>query len=57
MSSRYEGLPCAIIEARVRLPVVATAVNAVSDLVVPGVTGLLVAPRMPASSLRRSTTR
>ncbi len=46
MSSRYEGLPCAIIEAQeCGIPVVATSVNAVSDVVVPGVTGLLVAPQ------------
>ena len=29
------------------VPVVATAVNAVADLVVPGETGLLVPPRRP----------
>jgi len=46
MSSRYEGLPCAIVEAQgCGVPVVATSVNAVSDVVVPGVTGLLVAPQ------------
>ena len=46
MSSRYEGLPCAIVEAQeCGIPVVATSVNAVSDVVVPGVTGLLVAPQ------------
>ncbi|MGO4361036.1 glycosyltransferase [Terrabacter sp. RAF57] len=48
MSSRYEGLPCAIVEAQAcGIPVVATSVNAVSDVVVPGVTGLLVAPQDP----------
>lgn len=48
MSSRYEGLPCAIVEAQeCGIPVVATSVNAVSDVVVPGVTGLLVAPQDP----------
>jgi len=31
------------------VPVVATAVNAVPDLVVPGETGLLVPPRRPAA--------
>lgn len=48
MSSLYEGLPCAIVEAMMAgVPVVATAVNAVSDVVVPGETGLLVPPREP----------
>jgi glycosyltransferase involved in cell wall biosynthesis len=48
MPSRYEGLPTAIVEAMiVGVPVVATAVNAVPDLVVPGVTGMLVPPRRP----------
>lgn len=48
LPSRYEGLPTAIVEAMVcGIPVVATAVNAVSDVVVPGETGLLVPPRRP----------
>jgi len=48
MPSRYEGLPTAIVEAMiVGVPVVATAVNAVPELVVPGVTGMLVPPRRP----------
>jgi glycosyltransferase involved in cell wall biosynthesis len=48
MPSRYEGLPTAIVEAMIcGVPVVATAVNAVPDLVVPGVTGILVPPRRP----------
>ncbi|HSS10639.1 MAG TPA: glycosyltransferase family 4 protein [Acidimicrobiales bacterium] len=48
MSSRYEGLPCAVVEAMTAgLPVVATAVNAVPDVVVPGETGLLVPPGRP----------
>lgn len=48
MSSRYEGLPLAVAEAMVcGVPVVATAVNAVPDLVVPGETGLLVPPGRP----------
>ena len=48
MASRYEGLPCAIAEAMVAgLPVVATAVNAVPDVVLPGETGLLVSPERP----------
>ena len=48
MSSRYEGLPCALVEAmRCGLPVVATTVNSVPDLVAPGETGLLVPPARP----------
>jgi glycosyltransferase involved in cell wall biosynthesis len=45
MSSRYEGLPCVIVEAQQSgIPVVATSVNAVPDVVIPGETGLLVPP-------------
>jgi glycosyltransferase involved in cell wall biosynthesis len=48
LPSRYEGLPTAVVEAMLcGVPVVATAVNAVGDLVVPGETGLLVPPRRP----------
>ena len=48
MASRYEGLPCAIAEAMTAgLPVVATAVNAVPDVVLPGETGLLASPERP----------
>ena len=48
LPSLYEGLPTAIVEAMIcGVPVVASAVNAVSDLVIPGETGLLVAPRRP----------
>jgi glycosyltransferase involved in cell wall biosynthesis len=48
LPSRYEGLPIAIAEAMATgVPVVATAVNAVADLVEPGVTGLLVPPARP----------
>jgi glycosyltransferase involved in cell wall biosynthesis len=48
LPSLYEGLPTAIVEAMIcGVPVVATAVNAVPDLVVPGETGLLVPPGRP----------
>ncbi len=49
MPSRYEGLPTVIVEAMIcGVPVVATAVNAVPDLVIPGVTGTLIPPRRPS---------
>ena len=49
LPSRYEGLPTAVVEAMIcGVPVVATAVNAVPDLVVPWETGLLVPPQRPA---------
>ena len=48
MASRYEGLPCAIVEAMVAgLPVVATTVNSVPNIVIAGETGLLVPPGRP----------
>jgi glycosyltransferase involved in cell wall biosynthesis len=48
LASRYEGLPCALIEAMAAgVPVAATAVNAVPDLVVPGETGLLAPAGQP----------
>jgi glycosyltransferase involved in cell wall biosynthesis len=48
LPSRYEGLPTVLVEAMVcGVPVVATAVNAVADVVIPGETGLLVPPRRP----------
>jgi glycosyltransferase involved in cell wall biosynthesis len=49
LASRYEGLPCVLAEAmQARVPIVATAVNSVQDLVVPGITGLLVPPNEPS---------
>jgi glycosyltransferase involved in cell wall biosynthesis len=48
LSSRYEGLPCAVVEAmRCGVPVVATSVNSVPDLVIPGRSGILVPPGRP----------
>lgn len=48
MASRYEGLPCAIVEAMTAgLPVAATAVNAVPNVVIAGETGLLAPPGRP----------
>jgi len=48
LPSRYEGLPTAIVEAMIcGVPVVATAVNSVPDLVLPDETGLLVPPHRP----------
>jgi glycosyltransferase involved in cell wall biosynthesis len=56
LPSRYEGLPTVVVEAMIcGVPVVATAVNAVGDVVVPGETGLLVPPQRPdlmAAALR-----
>ena len=55
MSSRYEGIPCAAVEAMMAgIPVVATAVNSVPEIVVPGRTGLLVPPAAPVQ-LSRAT--
>jgi glycosyltransferase involved in cell wall biosynthesis len=53
LASLYEGLPCAVVEAmKSGLPVVATAVNSVPEVVIPGRTGLLVAPRRPKDLAR-----
>jgi glycosyltransferase involved in cell wall biosynthesis len=53
MSSLYEGLPCAVVEAMsCGVPVVATAVNSVPEIVVSGKTGLLARPGDPKSLAR-----
>lgn len=50
MSSLYEGLPCALVEAMsCGIPCVATCVNSVHEVLVPGKTGLLVPPADPAA--------
>jgi len=53
LASRWEGLPISIIEAmRAGLPVVATDIGGVSELVVDGQTGYLV-PRGDSETLAR----
>jgi len=53
LSSLYEGLPCAAVEAMTcGIPVVATAVNSVPEIVIPGKTGLVARPGDPASLSR-----
>jgi len=50
MSSRYEGIPCALVEAMLAgVPTVATAVNGVPEVVIPGQTGLLARAGDPGS--------
>lgn len=53
MSSLWEGLPCSVVEAMTcGLPVVATAVNSVPEIIISGRTGLLARPGDPASLSR-----
>ena len=53
MSSLYEGLPCAVVEAMsAGVPVAATAVNSVPEIVISGRTGLLARPGDPATLSR-----
>jgi glycosyltransferase involved in cell wall biosynthesis len=53
LSSLYEGLPCAAVEAMTcGIPVVATAVNSVPEIVISGKTGLVARPGDPASLSR-----
>jgi len=50
LPSLYEGLPCAVVEAMTSgIPVVATAVNSVPEIVIAGRTGLLARPGDPSS--------
>ena len=50
LSSRWEGLPCSVVEAMTcGIPVVANAVNSVPEIVVAGKTGLVTRPNDPAS--------
>jgi glycosyltransferase involved in cell wall biosynthesis len=53
ISSLWEGLPCSVVEAMTcGIPVVATAVNSVPEVVIAGKTGLVTRPGDPASLTR-----
>lgn len=53
LSSLWEGLPCSVVEAMTcGIPVVATAVNSVPEVVVSGKTGVVARPGDPASLSR-----
>jgi glycosyltransferase involved in cell wall biosynthesis len=53
LSSLFEGLPCSLVEAMAcGIPVVATAVNSVPEIVIAGQTGLLARPGDPDSLAR-----
>ena len=53
LSSLWEGLPCSVVEAMMcGIPVVATTVNSVPEVVVSGKTGLVARPDDPASLTR-----
>ena len=57
LSSEWEGLPRSVIEAMAsELPVVGTDVNGTNELVIHGVTGLLVPPRDPTALAQSLTT-
>ena len=57
LPSEWEGLPRSVIEAMaVGLPVVGTDVNGTNELVIHGVTGLLVPPRDPTALAQSLTT-
>jgi glycosyltransferase involved in cell wall biosynthesis len=53
LSSRWEGLPCSVVEAMTcGIPVVASAVNSVPEIVIAGRTGIVTRPKDPASLAR-----
>jgi glycosyltransferase involved in cell wall biosynthesis len=53
LSSRWEGLPCSVVEAMTcGLPVVASAVNSVPEIVIAGKTGIVTRPKDPKSLAR-----